>query len=185
MAIAYSETKNGNAYWLCICQCGRFPEVAACHLKTGHTASCGCFHVDRTREAKTTHGHSRHNGARRISLEYSSWQSIKARCQPGSAVAKYWGDLGIKVCERWEVSFENFLLDMGLCPGPGYSVDRRDSSKDYEPGNCHWATRKQQCENRARYGSWQERRAKAEELGQIPTRIARKKGRPTNKAVTP
>lgn len=29
--------------WLCKCECGKDTIVSACHLKDGHTKSCGCL----------------------------------------------------------------------------------------------------------------------------------------------
>lgn len=49
------------------------------------------------------------------------------------------------VCERWQ-TFTLFLVDMGECPSEHHTIDRRDSRKGYEPGNCRWATTEEQNE---------------------------------------
>lgn len=52
------------------------------------------------------------------------------------------------MCERWRNDFAAFLADMGEKPGPGYSIDRIDNERGYEPGNCRWATPALQTLNR-------------------------------------
>ncbi len=40
------KNQNGHSVWLCQCKCGNFTEVAANHLKSGNTQSCGCMHKE-------------------------------------------------------------------------------------------------------------------------------------------
>lgn len=75
------------------------------------------------------------------------------RCYvPSTNGFKSYGGKGISVCSEWR-SFAAFLADMGPKPTPGHTLERRSTRGNYEPGNCHWATWKEQAANRSSHGA--------------------------------
>src|SRR4051812_29239940 len=84
-------------------------------------------------------------------LEYYVWQSMIQRCfRLKHPKYRLYGARGITVCDRWKKSFDIFLEDMGRRPKKGYSLDRINNDGNYEPGNCRWATPKEQNRNSRR-----------------------------------
>ena len=78
--------------------------------------------------------------------EYRIWKALRARCNAPCYKNSSYQRNGIKCCRRWQ-SFGHFISDMGRCP-EGYSIDRIDNSRGYEPDNCRWADNKTQASNR-------------------------------------
>ena len=139
----------GKVQWHCVCDCGRVTLSSTSNLRSGISASCGCIGrakaADRARQRSTKHGHSARG---RLSPTYISWAAMWGSCtHPSVNSFKDYGGRGITVCERWE-NFENFLADMGSRPSPKHSIDRINNDGNYEPGNCRWATLKEQAANK-------------------------------------
>lgn len=135
---------RGRATWLCRCECGNTVVARSYKLVSGKTKSCGCRHKEAAREnGKASGTHGMH-----LEPEYSAWHSMKGRClNPNHHDFHNYGGRGITVCERW-LKFENFYADMGKRP-EGKSLDRfPNNDGNYEPGNCRWATPKEQSNNR-------------------------------------
>jgi len=82
-------------------------------------------------------------------LQYR-WRDMVARCtKPTRRDYARYGGRGIRVCERWMV-FSRFADDMPPPPTPEHQLDRIDNDRDYEPGNCRWATIAEQRRNTSR-----------------------------------
>lgn len=128
--------------WKFQCKCGKFVIETPTRVETGKLKSCGCYVSKRISEQNTKHGLYG-------TSEYKSWKSMKSRCYyPQNPDWENYGGRGISVCEQWRDSFECFFADMGSRP-LGTSIDRYPNKDgNYEPGNCRWATAKEQANNR-------------------------------------
>lgn len=127
--------------YLCVCDCGVEREVYQSILVSGQSGSCGCYRTDRLVAHNLTHGQSG-------SPFYPAWIRMVGRCtDPTDGNYHNYGGRGIKVCDAWINSPEQFAKDVGPKPGPGYTIDRKDNNGNYEPGNVKWSTQIEQCQN--------------------------------------
>lgn len=142
-----SYAGKGTSMWNVRCACGTEATVLGANLKRAGTRSCGCLRVEVSRSNATKHGTLTRGTQTKT---YSIWKAMKKRCSnPNNIDYAYYGGKGVRVCSRWAASYEAFLEDMGECPGPDMTIDRIDGSRGYEPGNCRWADRLTQSENRS------------------------------------
>jgi hypothetical protein len=126
------KSNSKSIRWNCQCECGSKVTITGSNLISSNTTSCGCLHRERVIETFTTHDMS-------YTKTYMTWAVMVQRCtNKNSSNYKSYGAKGIKVCDRWLHSFENFLEDMGQKP-PGKSVLKRiQTDGDYQKSNCKW-----------------------------------------------
>ena len=131
-----TNEKAGSTYkWVVECYCGVKFITNPTSVKLNKTLSCGC--------SRKKHGDS-------TTRLYGIWNGMRHRCLDKKHISYHrYGGRGIKVCEEWDKSYENFKE---WAINNGYqeelSIDRIDNDKDYSPSNCKWSSIKEQCNNR-------------------------------------
>lgn len=132
----------------CQCICGNTTYVYPYQFNSGSIKSCGCArfgHSDchKGNTSRRTHGLSK-------DPYYKKWNDMIRRCyNPNEPAYRFYGALGIEVCDEWRKSPDSFIKwCRDTHPGGGeFSLDRIDGAKGYSPENCRWATQIEQVHN--------------------------------------
>lgn len=140
---SYFGHKGKKVAWNCVCDCGNKFVTVSCHLKDGHTTSCGCYRHEREIEANIKHG-------KRKTRLYTIFATMKQRCyDKNNPNYKNYGARNIKICDDWLNDFMQFYK---WAISNGYTdkltIERINVNGNYEPKNCKWIPPELQAQNR-------------------------------------
>lgn len=135
--------KDGRRFYSCQCSCGNIVIRRSDKLRNG--ARCDdCVRKSRSKKM-LTHGETK-------SELYGRWRAIKRRCYLSSDPSfPLYGERGIKMYDDWKenyLSFKDYVSQLPHYGEKGYTLDRIDPDKGYEPNNIRWATACEQANNR-------------------------------------
>lgn len=134
--------------WHCKCDCGNETFTSGYQLRKGIAKSCGCYQKEISGEKHRTHGYTK-------TRLYRIYYKMKERCyRPTNDNYKYYGGLGITICDEWLHSFEtfkNWALSHGY--NDNLTIDRINNELGYMPSNCRWITIQEQQRNRRKRGT--------------------------------
>jgi hypothetical protein len=134
-----SYTK-GAMRWICSCSCGEVRSVSRGSSLSGRTTSCGCYMRQVVKALRATHGLSK------TDLYFVHYE-MRARCgRDTHHDYKNYGGRGIKVCQEWLNSIDEFYKwSVSTGYRKGLTLDRINVDGHYEPNNCRWVTQQVQC----------------------------------------
>lgn len=136
------SNKSKQLLYKCLCDCGNEKNLLGEVLRDGRVKSCGCIRISNIKKLNLSHGMSN-------TSEYKTWQHIKYRCyNENSENYSNYGGRGIRVCDEWINSFEQFYKDMGKKPNTNFTIDRKDVNGDYTKLNCRWVNDVTQANNK-------------------------------------
>ena len=90
---------------------------------------------------------------------HNIWNCMIRRCHKPApsdyenGIEAYYHGRGIQVCEEWRTDFNSFYrwaLNTGY--DDNLTIDRIDPDGDYQPGNCRWVTRSENCSRARKLG---------------------------------
>lgn len=130
--------ETSHTEYLSRCECGTEKWQTSIHnLKKGRSYEC-----------KKCSGARRSNWYTKHKL-YPIWVAMRQRCKnPSNEYYHNYGARGIRVCDAWDNSAEEFIT-WSLANGweEGLQLDRRDNDLGYNPDNCRFITQQKNLRN--------------------------------------
>ncbi len=135
----------------------QYKKIRSDHLISLSTQSCGYIQKEKAKtQIKINSKFKKPKWKHFNKRLYSIWNGIKNRCyNVNNNKYKNYGARGIKVCDEWLNSFDNFYewaINNGFDENVFYmdcTIDRIDNKKNYEPNNCRWVSQKIQQNNKS------------------------------------
>lgn len=135
-----STKRKTEAFFSCLCDCGKTVTIRSNDVLKSLAKSCGCLALELWKVQKKTHGMTK-------TPTWASWSDMLSRCtNPKNKAYSIYKNRAPDT--RWH-SFSNFLEDMGVKP-EGYTIERVHNDKPYSKENCIWLPLKAQVCNTSR-----------------------------------
>lgn len=133
----HSRDRNGHARWECVCECGKVKVVAATHLVSGKTRSCGCG-IPRGKERKQWRGYEEISGQVWNQIVRGADGSKGRRAIPFNLTIEQVWDLYEQQGRLCALSGLPIYFAARFNDSQTASLDRIDSSKGYVIDNVQW-----------------------------------------------
>lgn len=131
---------SGDGEWRAVVLCRRCGRVAVAwcnNLRRGRSNRCKSCQIS---DANRKHGDTP-DGMKHPRL-HDIWCNMRQRCNsPQNPAYRWYGSKGVSVCSQWDdyAVFRDWAMSSGY--RDDLTIDRKDSSGNYEPNNCQWITR--------------------------------------------
>ena len=135
---------TGASRYRCLCDCGNEISVLTYSLNAGICKSCGCLRKETAAKRAFKHGDA-------SAPLYQVLRAMHQRCEnPKSHDYKWYGALGVTVCDAWKLTDYPVFKEWALANGyhAGLTIDRINPTKGYSPDNCRWITMSEQQKNK-------------------------------------
>lgn len=132
MILSRLAVREGRTYLICRCdECYSFFKRRA-----DYKSKELCVYCANQKGGKTRSTHGMNNGNSRLHV---TWANMKRRClNPENRKYNIYGGSGVSICSEW-LDFKPFY-DWAMMNGyeDNLTIDRKDTSGNYEPSNCRF-----------------------------------------------